>query len=285
MTKSEFLHKVTARYKNFRLYSKPLAWTGKDIANHKWIFIVGCYNSGTTLLDQILSSHPKISGLPDEGVMLTDQLPRPEDFNWRRMWWKCEEELKGAFSNNTMSAKIIRNHWSHFYELEKPFLLEKSISNTCRLPFFYKNFQPAYFIHIIRNGYAVAEGIQRKAKIMEKNPMRAKDKYPIEDCAMQWVRSLQKVEEEKTHLSNYLEIKYEDFTADPTVATNKIYDFLGLERVNEQFFATSYKVHEKESAITNMNTNSLRRLSKEDILIINEVAGDYFKKYNYEILS
>lgn len=33
----------------------------------KWLFVVGCYNSGTTLLAEMLSRHPNISGLPTEG--------------------------------------------------------------------------------------------------------------------------------------------------------------------------------------------------------------------------
>lgn len=284
MTKLEFLHKVTARYKGYNFYSKPLAWTGKDIQNHQWIFIIGCYNSGTTLLDQILSAHNKISGLPDEGVMLTDQLPRPEDFNWRRMWWKCEEEIEEYSLKNKMSAKTIKNHWSHFYDLNKPYLVEKSISNTYRLPFFNKNFQPAFFVHIVRNGYAVAEGIRRKVKIMEKNPLYGQKEYPIEYCAVQWMKSLQKVEEEKSGLSNYLEIKYEDLTANPGKVVNQIYDFVGLEHIGDDFFKNSFKIHEKESAITNMNANSFKHLSKEDKKVINNVAGEYLKKYNYELI-
>ena len=37
----------------------------------KWLFLVGCYNSGTTLLRDILNEHPEIKGLPLEGVRLT----------------------------------------------------------------------------------------------------------------------------------------------------------------------------------------------------------------------
>ena len=283
MTKLEFLHKITTRFKGNPIFTKLLAWTGKKVPNHQWIFIIGCYNSGTTLLDQILSAHKDISGLPDEGVMLTDKLPRPEDFNWRRMWWKCEEEMVNSTVKNETSAKTIKKHWSHFYDLNKPYLVEKSISNTCRLPFINKNFQPAFFIHIVRNGYAVAEGIRRKAEIMEQNPIYGQKAYPIEYCAMQWVKSLQRVEEEKCQLSNFLEIKYEDLTDNPGKVVNEIYDSLGLEHIGDEFFSSSFKVHEKESGITNMNSRSFKRLSKKDIMEINEVAGEYLKKYNYKL--
>ena len=77
MTNLEFLHKVTARLRHNKIWSEILSRTGKRLKNKNWIFITGCYNSGTTLLNQILSTHSRISGLPDEGVMLTDQLVRP----------------------------------------------------------------------------------------------------------------------------------------------------------------------------------------------------------------
>ncbi len=83
MTLEELKHKVTTRLRKNVIFSKMLRFSGTEIENKKWVFIIGCYNSGTTLLNEILASHPKISGLPDEGVMLTDQLVKPEDFNWR----------------------------------------------------------------------------------------------------------------------------------------------------------------------------------------------------------
>ena len=33
----------------------------------KWLFVVGCYNSGTTLIADALADHPQIAALPDEG--------------------------------------------------------------------------------------------------------------------------------------------------------------------------------------------------------------------------
>jgi len=49
-----------------------------------YLFVVGCYNSGTTLLADMLTQHPEISPLPTEGSALTDALPRPEDLVSRR---------------------------------------------------------------------------------------------------------------------------------------------------------------------------------------------------------
>lgn len=286
MTKKEFLHKVTARYKNNPVWAGILNLSGTGLANKNWIFITGCYNSGTTLLDQILATHPQISGLPDEGVMLTNQLVRPEDFGWRRMWAQCEKEMEEAPRNRHKDPKLIKRHWSHFYDCKKPFLLEKSISNMTRLKFFQENFKPAWFIHIVRNGYAVAEGIYRKARIMKGNPyFGSRERYPIQDCAGQWVRSLEVFNDVKNDLPNVIEIKYEDLTSNPYQVINEVLGILKLDGFSADYFQKSFSIHEKESTITNMNQSSFDRLTRSQIKVINEVAGAYLKEYDYEIFN
>ena len=278
---SSLLHKVTARFRKNPVYSYILEKTGKELENKKWIFIVGCYNSGTTLLNQIMADHPQISGLPDEGVMLTNKLVKPEDFGWRRMWHKCEREIERAVPDSTNSSTIKR-HWSHFYE-DKEFLVEKSISNTCRIPFFEENFSPIYFIHIVRNGYAVAEGIRRKAEIIQGNPYKDLKKYPIKLCIEQWVRSLEVVELQKNRLKNFTEISYESMTENPAEVLQQITDFLGVKPFRKDYFENSFSVHEKEGQIRNMNVNSFKRLSDNDFVVMNRVAENYLLRFGYEI--
>lgn len=285
MTKREFLHKVTARYRYNPLWTNFLNFTGSSLKNNKWIFIVGCYNSGTTLLDQILATHPQISGLPDEGVMLTNQLVRPEDFGWRRMWAQCEKEMEEAPRNINKNPKIIKRQWSHFYDEKKTFLLEKSISNMPRLKFFEEKFNPALVIHIIRNGYAVSEGIYRKAKIMKGNPFYGKEHYPIDLCAEQWKRSLEVFQEAKSNLNNVKEITYEELTEDPFRVVNEILRKLNLQEFPEDYFRKAFSIHEKESTITNMNHQSFERLSCSQKKAISKVAGESLKKYGYQIID
>ena len=229
MGKKSLKQRFFSRFRNNQALSRILFYTGYELKPTKWIFIVGCYNSGTTLLDQILSNHGQVGGLNDEGVMLTKKLPRPEDFAWKRMWIKCENEMNIAGNGSQISAEIKR-HWSHFYTDKKQALLEKSISNTPRAVFFNDYFKPAYFIHIVRNGYAVVEGIKRKAKPMPGNPFFLAGQYPTELCAEQWVRSLQLVEEQRTRLDNFLEITYEQLTAQPDQTIEIVGDFLGISR-------------------------------------------------------
>lgn len=279
--KKTFKHRIVSRYRKNRLLSQILSLTGDPLKNKKWIFIVGCYNSGTTLLDQILASHTQISGLPDEGVIFTNQLHRPEDFGWRRMWFRCQEEL----NNENPDSNIIKKHWSHFYDKGKELLLEKSIANTCRIPFILKNFAPVYIIHIVRNGYAVAEGIHRKAFPLENNSFFKKGHYPIELCIKQWTYSLEEVEKHKGGINNFLEISYEDLCENTEEVLSKVTNFLNIESFSKQILTSSFSVHEKDSKIRNMNERSISRLSKEDLLKINKVAADHLDQHGYRIIE
>ena len=126
---------------------------GHDLSPNRWIFIVGCYNSGTTLLRSLLSQHPEIDALPSEGVRLTDALPRPEDVGWHRLWCRCLNDVRLPVDEDMAprSARI-RRHWSLALPGKPANVLEKSIANTARMPFLQAGFPPAYFIYMIRNG-------------------------------------------------------------------------------------------------------------------------------------
>ena len=72
-----------------RLRGLQLAWSGRygQIRNpRQWVFVVGCYNSGTTLLHDVPANHPDVAHLPREGQYCTDQLLVPKDAGLARSW-------------------------------------------------------------------------------------------------------------------------------------------------------------------------------------------------------
>ena len=80
------------------------------------------------------------------------------------MWCRCLDQLRLQPSEDMEArAQRIKRQWSILYPSGRPFLLEKSVANAVRTDFLQTYFAPAYFIYLVRNGYAVAEGIRRKA--------------------------------------------------------------------------------------------------------------------------
>ena len=144
------------KYKVIRFLIKPLV---KNKVPDKWLIILGCYNSGTTLLRELLSFHSEISTLPREGVVITRLLPRPEDKGWKRMWVKC---LHYIDNQKDIDPREVMSDWEPWWDSKKVIFLEKSISNLTRIDWFEKNFPNCYFVGITRDGYAVAEGIRRR---------------------------------------------------------------------------------------------------------------------------
>lgn len=249
-----------------------------------WVFIVGCYNSGTTLLDYILGLHEEISTLPTEGVALSDQLSNPEDFGWPRIWHKCIEKIYLDETDNVIDVDRIKKEWALWFNRRKAIFVEKSVSNSARIKWINRNFEHPYFLWIIRNGYCVAEGIRRRA-IENKRylPPYYPKSYPIELCAEQWVVNNEIIKEDTRGLNRVMRVSYEDLTENLHKTVSNILQWLPVcnklvPSVNTFFFQG------KARPIENMNEESISNLSVGDITSINEVAVEYLQKWGYNIL-
>ena len=270
-----------------RLIMKPtcqrlLYYFGRDLKVKQWVFIIGCYNSGTTLVANILREHSMIGGLHTEGAYLTDVLPYPEKFGFPRMWSQCLDKVRiNPGTDGEKKASRIKRHWSLWYREGKPILAEKSVSNATRMPFLNKYFEPAYFIYIVRNGYAVSKGIQLKANLKRWNSPYKRTGYPIEMCAEQWKLSDEIVENDKQNVKHFIKIYYEDLVVNPKSVIGSMTDFLNVPPVLQEVYEHKFSVHGVTSAITNMNEKTFARMEDEDWYKIEKVAGDVLFRHGY----
>lgn len=268
-----------------RLLRRPIgmnvaAAIGRELRPEKWVFIVGCYNSGTTLLHSILSKHPAVGALPYEGVRLTDRLPIPEHFGWPRLWQICESEMAVDEGRSAAAARIKRQ-WSFSYPRRRPVLIEKSIANTCRMDFLENHFAPAHFVHIVRNGYAVAEGIRRKAVPARWGNHDFPDGYPIEYCARQWSASCETVDRAAGAVRRFKQITYEELCEDPGRVIASVLEFLSLDADHLEDMIRPQRVHGETRPIRNLNARSLEALSDEDLATIEANAGPWLDRFGY----
>lgn len=275
------LQRIPPRLQKSSLLHRALTPFGITLHPERWIFVIGCYNSGTTLLKKILASHPDIDGLPHEGVVLTDALPRPEEKRWTRMWHKCYDEMRIEPAGGVKRARRIQRQWSLHYPNEATNLLEKSIANTARIPYLQKHFSPAYFIYIVRDGYAVAEGIRRKANPARWNNPEYESKYPLDLCARQWRRSDEVVSKTRSYAEQFLKIGYEQLTEHPISTLRQVTEFLGLSPLPEDVLRGRWDVHGYDEPIQNMNEQSHRRLTPEEMNRIEAEAAPTLNKHGY----
>lgn len=248
----------------------------------KWVFLVGCYNSGTELLMHLLGSHPAISALPDEGQFLTDQLQADYELGLPRMWVLREDLFRLTEADTGPDPLRLKREWLMRLDRSKPLFLEKSPPDAARTRWLQQHFPNAHFVAIVRNGYAVAEGIRRKAE-----PTHLASGWPLELCARQWSRSNEILMEDADHLDRILWTRYEDLAENPGSELARILEFLGLGESGSPGIDLdqSWSVHERNEPIRNMNGSSIGRLTAEEIDAITEEAGPMLQRFGYELLG
>lgn len=244
--------------------------------NKKWVFLVGCYNSGTTLLAELLGQHPSISALPTEGHFITDQFIKDYDIGLPRMWVEREDLFRLTDNDEGPDVVRLQKEWIMRINRTKPVFLEKSPPNSAKTRWLQKHFENAYFVGLIRDAYAVSEGITRKA-----DPKHLKNSWPIEMSAYQWKRSNEVLLQDSEYLKRFIWVKYEELTLDIVGTLNKITDFIGIEPYEKFENDKIWSIHERNEQVRNMNPESIKKLTREQIDKINIVAGDMIEQFGY----
>ncbi len=252
----------------------------------KWLFVVGCYNSGTTLLHDVLGCHPDVSTLSREGARYTAELPRPEDYGWTRMWAECVDRIAFPARRDPDRARTIVRDWSPLFDGRRRIFLEKSVANLPRMEWFDLNFPNAYFIGIMRNPYAVAEGIRRRARPGAPHRARIGERYPIEMAARQWLVANTMLLDAGQRVARFMVVRYEDLVATPVAVLDKSVQFLGEACPPASFEGGVLSVRERRQPIAaNMDAASLARLSPADVQQINDVIGARIGDFGYTRLG
>jgi len=256
------------RKKRRQIKLERLARQGKACHPKQWIFVVGCYNSGTTLLHDVIASHPAVAHLPREGQYCTDQLTIPSEVGMTRIW-ALQPDTFIPSKNNEPDAEKLKRQWCGLMSNPTlPVFLEKSIPNAARITWLNDHFPNAHFIALIRNGYAVSEGIRRKAG------------QSVEIAAKQWKQSNRIMLDQLEQVEHKLLLKYEDITSQPAESMDKIMDFLKLDG-SKLVTDKKWTVHGVKSNIRNMNQRSIERLSEEDKAFIKQEAGELLDAFHY----
>ncbi len=239
----------------------------------KWVFIVGCYGSGTTLVNKMLATHPMVGALRKEGQFLTDQLPAPRTFGLARLWALRPElfYLDENSPDDRRALKIKRQWGSHFNDPGRPVLVEKSVANMARIRWLARYFAPAHFIAIIRSPYAVAESIRRKKS------------YALADCAQQWLKSNEIMLRDLEHVENKYIMRYEELTESPNVIWQELLDFIGIDLPGDDISLHKWQIHGNDSPITNMNARYVDALSQQDLITIEQHTEPLISELNYKI--
>jgi hypothetical protein len=208
-----------------------------------------------------------------EGQHCTNQLLRPKQVGLPRLW-ALEPELfqLDETSQTDIDVERMKRQWGFWMnDAKRPVLIEKTPVNAARVRWLQAHFENAVFIGIVRNGYAVAEGIRRKAG------------HSLEESALQWQRSNQIMMSDFAALHSKTIVRYEDLTEHPTAVLEETLSFLGLSYAQlDDIEGQIWQVHGEVSKLTNMNDRSLQALTEQEKNTIHDVAGEMLLQLGYE---
>lgn len=253
--------------------------------SNKHLFIVCMNNGGSTLLHHYLSNCNSVVILPrtnpeqatsSEGHNhVGSAMPHPRKHNMLGVWTE-----KPSIINNDKNYnwKVIKQRWLQGWRrsagrsLENMVLLEKSPPNVIRAELLQKHFPNSYFIVMVRDPYALSEGLRRRQG------------YAIERCTTHWGESMKFQMKNLKILNNVIWVKYADLCDNQELVKRKIITL--LPELNDFSFKGELSGHhsmygKKIMPIKNLNPNQIKSLSKNDIKRINSVLSKYQKELNY----
>lgn len=242
---------------------------------HTWCFIVGCNNSGTSLLQRALENTGQISTLPMEGQMYTRVFKRARKRGHERVWAEYLDELIVPRDAPLDSAPRLLFDWMRdLTHPIAPVIVEKTPANVARMGWLDRALPTAHFIGLVRNGYAVVEGIRRKGR------------QPIVHAARHWNAVNELLLKESVGVRHYLEVRYEDLVDQPETTARRVADFLGLESAAmSAALQARYQIRNmaegEASGVRNFNQGSFARLTGEECAEIIRHASPMLDHFGY----
>lgn len=244
----------------------------------KPIFVFGCCNSGTKILWQALKEHKDLSGPSIEGqdlAGLPDSMGHYIGDATFRLWAHPQFKLCYYATENDYNAEDaakIKEVYSKYLVPGTRFIT-KSPADTLRARLIQVYFPDAYFVAIVRNGYAVSEGIVRKRKYDPERPQYSGLFTTIDEAAEQWFRANTIIVSHQKFLKNYIIVRYEDLVQNPEDVLFSILDFCGLD--NNDFPIPAFD--------QGLNEEQIARLSEYEIETITRIAAPMLIHFGYEL--
>ena len=283
----------------------------------KPIIIVGTGRCGSTLLYEMFARHPDVTFISNINV----RKPKMK-LSWRlntlfnkfllKRGIVLPDEAYPLFNRyfpgygrsfRTLKefdvTETARKNFINIFQKALKYGKKKRIVYKCtgwsRMRFFKEIFPDCLFIHIIRDGRAVANSFLnmtwwegwRGPENWRWGPLPEKyqkeweehDKSFLTLAGIEWKMILDEVEDSKKHINenDFLQIKYEDLLDDPIKIFEKILDFCEMD------FPKRFKKGLLKFQLKNYNYKWKENWNEKEKLSLNAVLKEYLEKYGYSI--
>ncbi len=231
----------------------------------QYVFLMVPNNSGSHVLAHLLMSSKKVAAIPGlEGLFLKSFGEPPTKNTTAKhafMFTSIENDLRKFPISRWEEVKKVWDHeWDRFPD--RPIKIEKSPPLICAHNAYPKVFDNYKYIVMVRNPFAVAEGMIRNVK------KRSNQDISTLEAIVHSVRVLEICDEiVKTHKDNSIFFTYEEFTENPELIKNKIIDF--IPEVSDMKIYDKYDIKgEYYSGIKNMNEEQINRIPEKSLKIM-----------------
>jgi omega-hydroxy-beta-dihydromenaquinone-9 sulfotransferase len=239
--------------------------------------VIGCQNSGTTILANTLALHPEITN-HSEARVLWD--PRFHERN--------TETLKTALDVTASDVYRLRGNFAYYqWKSGSKLVINKHPENSLRVHFIKKIFPEARIIHLVRDGRAtVCSNLKRldPERGLVDLPFAGYSRPPgwrewmnrphIEQFSYMWnTLALYASREGKQYGDDYLELRYEDLVNDGPRVIRNVWCWLGLEKGQPD--DGHFPVFRDE------NNKWKERLKRDQIQIIHDIAAEGLSYFGY----
>lgn len=193
--------------------------------SHQHIFIGGLHRSGTSVLAQTLGRHPEISALQNTGAAEDEGQHVQSVYKPARRYGGVGKFAYHPKMHMTEDSPLITDEnrrklfeeWAPYWDLTKPWLLEKSPPNLLKTRFLQAMFPEAAFIVVSRNPIATAYATRQWIPYMS-----------LEHLLTHWLHAYDLFQADQPFLKRCHILKFEDFIANPEETLTGIYRFLGV---------------------------------------------------------
>lgn len=247
------------------------------------LFLLCPNNSGSTFLIGAIGQSSNVWSLPKEGQHVPGFVGPNSRGTERSLTWGSEAELLEWFRDDKnydwgktkrawyFQATARDSNATVFATKAPPFLLIPDLLAA--------NFESTKFIVMVRNPYAMAEGILRR---------RSRNPEMVREVAEHVVKCFQIQAENAQNLAGKsICFTYEDMCDRPDVILKRLADF--LPELHDVTFDEAVSVKGMyDQAVTNFNTAQIERLSVDQACQLNEVFKPHtelFEQFGYQLLS
>ena len=274
------------------------------------VFIVTRGRSGSTLIQNILDSHPNIYAPNEADFILFLKKKYANEKNWthktklsfikdlyvcekfKRLWEVDKSKitrlfLKSELNSFSEACKLVYLSYNSVYQKEEALaIIDKLPRHSRYIPDLIKLYPNAKFIHLIRDPRAVVNSIKKSF-----------NKNNIPRIAQTWVNANKKIDESKNK-QYFLTVKFEDFLLNPDKELKRIFNFIEIpytfslidaykviEKTHENHPVFGREIHQNISKKIDPSVSSQwkTQLSEKEINQINYLTADYAIKYEYNI--